>query len=159
MEEKILIRIIEKYDSLKKLREINSTNINNFFIDLETFLLNDVGLKESIWVNEKIQFEESEEIFGWDNIDSEWHIILAPREELKVNDTDEIVVYGGIPKKHIINCSSNQKIEVFNRIEFFFNEITSFIDRQTENEKKSLLKYLRRIDEIKKYLKTLIITW
>jgi hypothetical protein len=133
-------------------RELNEKNIYNFFITLEQFIGEIILLKEDVWVDSEIIDNYNYNIFGWNKINSDWHIVIAPRESCNEPDSDNIIIYGGLNQKRIIDCSYEIQKQVFDKSDLLIMEIHDYLRKRYEYLRKSGDDIITKINKIAELL-------
>jgi len=61
-------------------------------------------------------------IFGWDEVDSEWHVVVGQRDNYTPPDSSDEIVYGSFPRK-IMECNKGIYNQVFDKSDLLIKEI------------------------------------
>jgi len=150
MNRQIIHELVEFSNSLKELKSINERNIDEFYRKLEYFIVKSLNLNNDIWVDYIISPEYSDysAIFGWCNFETKWHIVIAQREQCNIPDSDEVYIYGGVPIKKILDCSFEEKMNVFFKIDLLIKEIKDYFIQEINRSKKLNEEFILKIKSL-----------
>jgi len=134
MEHSLFEKLIKLSDEIQTQEDLNEKKISEFFRAIEKFISESIGFKESVWIDVEIsgQCDNLQNIiFGWDEVDSEWHVVVGQRDTYIPPDSGDEIVYGSFPRE-IKECHKGISSQVFEKSDLLIKEIYQVMKNKLE---------------------------